>query len=142
MVNEYPGYGIAATEADAFKQMTRVTAKNAEHPEGHIEEQIHRGFEPFFSEVMSAGNLTKQRQNGQVLRLQFAAQSIQKSIPRDRYDLTTFAKIQGAYANALTKISQSAEGSGNLIQKLKTAISISQSTTRHDETLQAKGRVK
>jgi hypothetical protein len=122
--------------------MTRVSAKTTQNPEGHIEEIIHKGFEPFFSEPMSAGNLTKDRQIGQILRLQYTAQSVQKSIPRMKYDLTTFAKIQGAYANGLTKISQSAEGPGNLLQKLKTAISISQSTTKHDETSKLSGRVK
>jgi len=135
-------YGIAGMEVDTFTLMTTAKVKNASNPQGDIDEMIYAGFEPFLTSVMSAGSLSKEKQTGQILRLQYAVGCVLRSIPKVRYNQVVFSKILGTYSICVTKITQSTEGSGNLVQRIKTMISITQATTKHEEKLQAKGRLR
>jgi len=142
MADNIVPYGAGQIETDTFTLLTTVSEKNEMNPFGDIDTIIHAAFGPFLTPVMSAGSLSKERQQGQILRLQYAVGCALRSIPKIRYSQVIFAKILGTYAICITKITQSGEGSGNFVQKMKTMISITQATSKHEEKLQAKGRVR
>jgi hypothetical protein len=139
--NQPRPYGMPGHDADTFRQMSRVEVKDRDHKEGHVRSLIHEKFEPLFAEVLSAGNLSFNQQRAMVRRAILTMEGAQQSIPIEYYRITTLGDLIGALSLVIVKVSQSGQGENNLLRRMKTWFNISEAKSRHEESLQAKGRL-
>jgi hypothetical protein len=128
---------------DMLLSATTIQAKDASG-KGHMNASIHKKFDSLLSPIISIGCYEDNNVRSMMYRTHFTGRRALASIPEDNYDPMTLAMITSAEGVALAKVTQGKKGDQNILKVLRSAWSHveSTSTSKHEEKLQAKGRVR
>jgi hypothetical protein len=130
-------------DADVLLSATTIESRTPDG-KGHINANIAKKFDSLLSPIISIGNYADNNKRSQMYRASFTSRRTQSSYPSKNYSPLTLPNIESAKGVVLAKITQGSKGDQNILRVLRSAWSHVESvtTSKHEEKLQAKGRVK